>query len=243
MATIKNLIDLVMVCGANAQEVLDFISNETNQRKMAQYLRSQDDRDVESEASGILVYNDRTDKETKIRIAIDGGKFLTKDEWNAGQYSKHYVIGIAVITPCVQFILGLNQWECCWSEDIENCITGKYNEAQALQITSGFEATKAIVEAQENEDDTAAKLCWNYGHKGLQWYCPCLLELNAVCVNKKEINELLELVGGDPLDVDKAYWSSIERSANNSWIVSLSNGYSNNIYKYGTSVVRPAAAI
>ena len=64
-------------------------------------------------------------------------------------------------------------------------------------MISGFEATKVLAEAQEDEGNTAAKLCWNYDYKGLQWYCPCLLELNAVCANKKEINELLELVGGN----------------------------------------------
>lgn len=240
MVTIKSLTDLIMVFGSNAQEALDFISNESNQQKFQRYLGFKAEPDV---AANILVHNDRTDKETKIRIALDGGKFLTKEEWNAGQYSKDDVIGIAVITPCVQFILGLKEWEACWSEDTDNCITGKHNESQALQITCGYEDTKRIVEAQKNEEDTAAKLCWNYGHKGLQWYLPCVLELVAACAHKEEINELLELVGGDPLSLS-GHWSSTECNSNLSWGVNFDDGgvYGYNYGKYGTSVVRPAVA-
>lgn len=239
MVKFKNLTDLMMVFGPHAQEALDFISDETNQRKFKNYLASQS-----GTAESILVQNERTDKETKIRIAIDGGKFITKEEWNTGKYSKDDVIGIAVITPVVQFILGLREWKERWSEDTDNCITGRHNEAQALQVLSGYEHTKQLVDAQEDEGDTAAKLCWKYGHKGLQWYLPCLLELNAVCANKEEINELLKLVGGDPLSLDECYWSSAEFNANGSWYVGFGNGNSYGYYyKYGAYVVRPAVAI
>lgn len=238
MVEFQKLTDLMMVFGPHAQEALDFISDETNQRKFKNYLAFQS-----GTAESILVQNERTDKETKIRIAIDGGKFITKEEWNTGKYSKDDVIGIAVITPVVQFILGLREWKERWSEDTDNCITGRHNEAQALQILSGYEHTKQIVEAQEDEGDTAAKLCWNYGHKGLQWYMPCLLELNVVCANKEEINELLKLVGGDPLSLDECYWSSTEYSAGYSWNVYFGNGDSGDGCKYGAFVVRPAVAI
>ena len=237
MVTLNNLTDLFMVFGPHAQEALDFISDETNQRKFKHVLATQP-----KVTESILAQSDRTDKETKIRIAIDGGTFLTKDEWNAGQYSKDGVIGIAVITPCVQFILGLKEWRAPWSEDTDNCITGKHNESQALQITCGYEDTKKIVEAQENEDETAAKLCWNYGYKGLQWYLPCVLELTAVCAHKEEINELLELVGGDPLSLSD-HWSSTEFNSYNSWNVGFGDGYVYNYgCKYNTYVVRPAVA-
>lgn len=239
MVEFQKLTDLMMVFGPHAQEALDFISDETNQRKFKNYLASQS-----GTAESILVQNERTDKETKIRIAIDGGKFITKEEWNTGKYSKDDVIGIVVITPVVQFILGLREWKERWSKDTDNCITGRHNEAQALQILSGYEHTKQIVEAQEDEGGTAAKLCWNYGHKGLQWYMPCLLELNVVCANKEEINELLKLVGGDPLSLDECYWSSTECVATCSWCVSFGYGSSYGIYgKCNANVVRPAVAI
>lgn len=237
MVGFKNLTDLAMVFGPNSQAVLDFISNETNQRKFKRYLDFKSDNVVSKSATAEDVTT------TQIRIAMTGGKFLTKDEWINGNYDKNDVIGIAVITPCVKFILGLKEWKERWSEDIDHCITGKYTEAQALQIISGYEHTKQLVEAQEDEEDTAAKLCWNYGYKGLQWYLPCLLELNAVCANKEEINELLKLVGGDPLSIDECYWSSAEYSAISSWLVYFGSGTSDGFYKHNAHAVRSAVAI
>lgn len=237
MVGFKNLTDLAMVFGPNSQAVLDFISDETNQRKFKRFLDFQSDNVVTKPSMTEDV------KTTQIRIAMTGGKFLTKDEWVNGNYDKNDVIGIAVITPCVKFILGLKEWKERWSEDTDHCITGKYTEAQALQIISGYEATKQFVDAQEDEGNTAAKLCWNYGYKGLQWYLPCLLELNAVCANKEEINELLKLVGGDPLSLDECYWSSTEGSAYSSWHVNFYSGSSYGNFKYTAYVVRPAVAI
>lgn len=237
MTEIKNLTDFAMAFGPNSQAVLDFISDETNQRKFKRYL------DFKSNNVVAKPDTDEGAQATQIRIAMTGGKFLTKNEWVNGNYDKNDVIGIAVITPCVKFILGLKEWKERWSEDTDHCITGKHNEAQALQIISGYEHTKQLVEAQEDEGNTAAKLCWNYGYKGLQWYLPCLLELNAVCANKEEINELLKLVGGDLLSFDKCYWSSTETSAYTSWNVSFYSGGNSGTYKYGAFVVRPAVAI
>ena len=237
MVGFKNLTDLAMAFGPNSQAVLDFISDETNQRKLKRFLDFQSDNVVTKPTTVEEI------KTTQIRIAMTGGKFLTKDEWVSGNYDKNDVIGIAVITPCVKFIIGLKEWKERWSEDTDHCITGEHTEAQALQIISGYEATKQLVDAQEDEGNTAAKLCWNYGYKGLQWYLPCLLELNAVCANKEEINELLKLVGGDPLSLDECYWSSTESSAYYSWLVYFSYGYSNDSFKCYAYVVRPAVAI
>lgn len=238
MNKINNLIDFMMAFWPDAQTALDFLADEINQHKFKRFLALQSEASESSPNQNV-----KSDKETKIRIAIDGGKFITKEEWFTGHYSKDDVIGIAVITPVLQFILGLREWKESWSDDTDNCITGEHNEAQAYQILSGYEHTKQIVEVQEDEGDTAAKLCWNYGHKGLQWYMPCLLELNAVCVNKEEINELLKLVGGDPLSFDECYWSSIEHSAHLSWYVNFYYGHSVSYGKCYATVVRPAVAI
>ena len=237
MVGFKNLTDLAMVFGPNSQAVLDFISDETNQRKFKRFIDFQSDNVVTKPSTT------EDTKTTQIRIAMTGGKFLTKDEWMNGNYDKNDVIGIAVLTPCVKFILGLKEWKERWSEDVRHCITGKHTEVQALQIISGYEATKQLVDAQEDEGNTAAKLCWNYGYKGLQWYLPCLLELNAVCANKEEINELLKLVGGDPLSLDECYWSSTEYSTYGSWLVNFFSGGSTYYYQFPAYVVRPAVAI
>ena len=237
MVELKNLTDLAMIFGPHSQAVLDFISDEANQRKFKRYLDFKSDNIVSKPATAEDVTT------TQIRIAMTGGKFLTKEEWINGNYDKNDVIGIAVIMPCVKFILGLKEWKERWSEDTDHYITRKYNEAQALQILSGYEHTKQLVQAQEDEGNTAAKLCWNYGCKNLQWYLPCLLELNAVCANKEEINELLKLVGGDPLSFDEYYWLSTEVSSDCSWVVYFNSGLSGNNFKHYITVVRPVVVI
>lgn len=183
--------------------------------------------------------------ETQILIAIVGGGFLTRDEYAHanGTDFEDAVIGIAVITPLISFIVGLTEWKECWSEDDEHVVTESHTEAQAFQVVSGLEHTRQLVDWQEDEGNTAAKMCWNYKHKGLQWYLPCLLELNAICANKEEINVLLKLVGGTPLSLDECYWSSAEGSAYGSWYVHFGSGNSYYYYKYSTYVVRPAVAI
>ncbi len=238
MVKFDSLAELFAAFGPRAQEALDFISNEANLRK----LKTANSALVSEPVSSTLVSVERTEG-TQIRIAMDNGACLTKDEWTAGEYDKENVVGIAVITPCVQFILGLHQWKERWSEDTDHVIIEKHTEAQALQVVSGLEATRALVEAQSEEGNTAAKLCWNYNHKGFQWYLPCLLELNAVCANMEEINELLKLVGGELLDEDECYWSSAENSSYYSWYVGFISGHSYNDYKGSTVVVRPAVAI
>lgn len=237
MLELKNLTDLAVAFGSRSQEVLDFISDETNQRKFKRYL--------DFKSNNVVAKPDTAGgtQTTQIRIAMTGGKFLTKNEWINGNYDKNDVIGIAVITPCAKFILGLKEWKERWSKRTDYCVTDKHNEAQALQILSGYEHTQQLNDLQADEGNTAAKLCWNFGYKGLQWYLPCLLELNAVCANKEEINELLKLVGGDPLSFNECYWSSTESSAGSSWIVGFPSGGSYGSNEYGTFCVRPAVAI
>lgn len=242
----KDIIDIVMRYGADSQKVLDFISDETNQRKFNRCLSFQNGALTAAapKTSALITEADRTDKKTKVRIALDGNRLLTKKEWNVGQYRKDEVVGIAVITPCVQFVLGLHQWKKCWSNGREYHIADRHDGAQALQILSGYENTKEVNEVQiYSQDDNALKLCWDYGYKELQWYLPCLLELNAVCANKEEINELLKLVDGTPLDFSAHYWSSTEYFAGAAWCVYFHNGGS---FTCGTSfahMARPVVAL
>lgn len=182
---------------------------------------------------------------TQILIAVEGTGFITRDKWtdSNGAYSKDAVIGIAVITPLISFIVGLTEWREHWSEDNEHVVTDSCTEAQAFQVISGLRHTRQLVDWQEDEGSTVAKMCWDYKHKGLQWYLPCLLELNAICANKEEINELLKLVGGTPLSLNECYWSSTEHLNSNSWIVNFDNGNSCYYSKCGIYAVRPTVAI
>ena len=176
--------------------------------------------------------------ETIICIALDNNRFVTKEGWATGKYSKDEVVGIAVRTPAVSFIVGLTEWKAKWTDRPGKIITKRHTEAEALQIISGLEDTRKIVEAQNNEDETAAKFCWNYGHKERQWYLPSLLELTAICVYRHEINELMECVGGAPLST-RGHWSSTEDNANFSWVVYFGDGFNYVYRKFEVCFARP----
>lgn len=234
MEKTKILKELFHEFGDNAQEALDFIANETNRRKLA-FLEGEQ---VASTTAPKI-------EDVQLLIALEGGRYITKEQWLAGaeKYSQNEVVGIAVRTPLMSFIVSLRQWKAPWSKDTDHCITGRHNEARATQIISGYEATKRLVEAQKEEGDTVAKICWNYGFKGLQWYAPCLLELGTICAYRQEINELLELVGGELLDDDECYWSSTEHSQRYSWLVHFGDGHFITYGgKYYSNVVRAVAA-
>ena len=252
----KFLIEIADRFDDDAQDILDFVAKNRNLEKAAKSAaaKAADTAATEANSAAVALNTINMQRGTmqagvfrSAMNALDGAMEKVAATLRAHPYAAVaaavVALGIAVITPVVKFILGLTEWKECWSENTDHCITGKHIEAQALQILSGYEATKELAEAQEDENNTAVKLCWNYGYKGLQWYLPCLLELNAVCANKEEINELLKLVGGDPLSFDKCYWSSTENSAGFSWYVGFYSGYSYNGSKCNANVVRPAIAI
>ena len=238
------LTDLFREFGDKAQDALNFIANETNRRKLAWLENEQTCQGNGRIDFNVNVTETANVSEPQFFIVLDDGRCVTKVEWTAGseKYSKDQVVGIAVRTPLLSFIVSLKQWKERWSEDTDHCITGEHNEAQAMQILSGLEHTRQLVEAQEDEGDTAAKLCWNYNHKELQWYLPSLLELGTICAYKEEINDLLKLVGGDPLLFDKYYWASTEYSSFGAWVVGFGSGLFAYNSKCNSYVVRAVAA-
>lgn len=239
------LANLFREFGDKAQDALDFIANETNRRKLTWLENHQTQTPAGSVNFNVNVTSATGSIEPQFLIALEGGEYIDKDEWvaNPNHYSKDDVIGIAVRTQLTSFIVSLKQWKERWSEDTEHCITDKHNEARAIQVLSGLEHTRQLVEAQEDEGNTAAKICWNYGHKDLQWYLPSLLELGTICAYKEQINELLKLVGGDLLLLDKYYWASTEGSSFYAWNVYFGSGGFINFGKYNSSVVRAVAAL
>ena len=54
-------------------------------------------------------------------------------------------------------------------------------------------------------------------------YIPSLAQLYLMCLNRKAINEALELAGGEPL-IESWYWSSTEYSASRAWTLSFGSG-------------------
>ena len=73
-------------------------------------------------------------------------------------------------------------------------------------------------------------------------YIPSLAQLYLMCLNRKAINEALELAGGELL-MEDWYWSSTEYSAGSAWALYFSNGYAGGTAKAANkSRVRPVSA-
>ncbi len=159
-------------------------------------------------------------------------------------------IGIVFETPIIgQRVLAFDSWIEKWGET-GSILTEPHNESQAVQILSGLDDTKRIVEAQAGSDQmTAAKRCWEYKAGDLQWYLPSLMELSALFLVRDQVNDLMKKLGcsDDCLlpteESDETWvWGSSENSQYLSWIVNFGNGNFGNSYKYYGNVVRAVAA-
>lgn len=234
MEKFDSLAHVFAVFGDKAQEALDFMADEGNQRKFARI-----NPDINPEQVKETTLSISSVDKTYLWIVTDNDTLVSKEVWMAEPHDKATVVGIGVTTPSVQFILGLHQLNSYWSENNYHLLTKGYTEAQALQIQSGFDDTKYFTEVQSESDNSAAKYCWNFSYKIHQWYLPSLLELCAICANLEEINELLTLVGGEQLFDDDYYWSCIEYSPAGAFSVDFRRGESTVHSKHVHNWIRP----
>lgn len=73
-------------------------------------------------------------------------------------------------------------------------------------------------------------------------YIPSLGEMYLIYLNRKALNQALELIGSDPIK-DDWYWTSTEYSATSAWRLYLSYGLASNRTKASTTYrVRPVSA-
>ena len=240
MEKIKSILDFVQVFGDNSQNVLDFITDKRNQEKFKNYFNPDECKPAdEIEVPSQELYN----KYTQIGIALTNGTVITKGAWLTNQYAMEDVIGIAVITPNVQFIIALDEFEAPWGDNLEDCITFEHREAEAVLFLNGYETTKAVVDAQTSEFDTAAKLCWDYNYNGRQWYCPSLYELGVIYGNLEIINDFLDLVHGTKINPNVLYWSSIEANEFGAYYLIFSTGEIDSSAKTAQEHVRPVTLV
>lgn len=199
----------------------------------------------------ILIYNTKFMQEYKIAVLGNDKQMYDVEGFLTSGKNVKDAVGIVFETPIIgQRVLAFDSWTERWG-DTNSILTESYNESQAVQILSGLENTKRIVEAQAGKDEmTAAKRCWEYGKGGLQWYLPSLMELGALFVARDRINELMNKLGCDDdcllptVESGETWvWNSLELSQNGSWIVSFGGGYFNRSSKNGSYVVRAVAAI
>lgn len=189
-------------------------------------------------------------QEYKIAVLGNDKQVYDAESFLASGKNVNDAIGIVFGTPIIgQRVLAFDSWIEKWG-NTDSVLTEAHNESQVVQILSGFDDTKRIVEAQsDNEEMTAAKRCWNHTAGGLQWYLPSPMELGALFLVRDQVNDLMQRLGCDsdcllPTEnSDETWvWSSSENSQYNSWHVNFGNGYFGTSNKYGGIVVRAVAA-
>ncbi|MBO5971401.1 MAG: PEGA domain-containing protein, partial [Alistipes sp.] len=77
--------------------------------------------------------------------------------------------------------------------------------------------------------------------KGKDWYLPARDELMLLYSVRDTINRTLKERGGDTIST-KWHWPSTESSKSFAWYVSMYNGYTGSLDKYGTCYVRAVSA-
>ncbi len=184
-------------------------------------------------------------------LGVNGNIYTLEEYLKLPGNTYHYAVGIVFEFPIIgKRVLAFNSWKEKWGNR-ETLYTEIYSEAEAVQVMSGLEDTRRIVEAQVNTDDmTAAKRCWEYKDCGLQWYLPSLMELGVIYTLRDEINKAMERLGCDSDNLlptensdEPLIWSSSESSQFLSWYVNFYSGYFNYNGKCYTLIVRAVAML
>jgi len=127
--------------------------------------------------------------------------------------------------------------------------------------TKGREAAIADMDGRSNtstiittlgDNAPAAKYCQGYYPSNVEsnnafvgagrWWLPSAGELWMIWSHLIEINHIMTIIGGTPLNRSQAYWSSTENSATYAWYLTFGSGhfyYSGKAYEYS---VRPVSA-
>ncbi|MBO5801753.1 MAG: PEGA domain-containing protein [Alistipes sp.] len=101
---------------------------------------------------------------------------------------------------------------------------------------------KANTDKVMSRSDSAAYYAFVWCRaKGNDWYLPARDELMLLYSVRDAINRTLCERGGDAISA-KWHWSSTESSKSFAWYVSMYNGYTGSLDKYGTCYVRAVSA-
>lgn len=183
-------------------------------------------------------------------LGVNGNIYTLEEYIKLPGNTYHYAVGIVFESPIIgKRVLAFNSWKEKWGN--EEVYTKVNSESEAVQVMSGLEDTKRIVEAQANTDCmTAAKRCWEYKAGGLQWYLPSLMELAVIYTLRNEINDVMKRLNCNSEcllpteDSDENWvWSSAELSQFSSWYGNFYSGYFYDNGKYGALVVRALAML
>lgn len=238
----KQLMNFYKEFGADAQKVLDFASNEINQRKMRNIFAQE-----ETEGNSLAENNE---------AILDGVYFIaggSDGEINTKTYAKYDPSMTAAPFPTKY--IGVKLGHRTVAVALEDLPGDSNGELQLLP----HDYTSPEISEHYSWDDEANKYRFNafedfdgkgnterlkeYGSKievpEREWI-PSMGELGLLMMHATDVNRAIELAGGKP--IKGWYWSSTEYSQCNAWGVGFSGGYTSSNYKCSSNAVRAVAA-
>ena len=121
------------------------------------------------------------------------------------------------------------------------CNDKQYKKKIVVGASSEIDG-KANTDKVMSRSDSAAYYAFVWCRaKGNDWYLPARDELMLLYSVRDAINRTLCERGGDAISA-KWHWSSTESSKSFAWYVSMYNGYTGSLDKYGTCYVRAVSA-
>lgn len=136
------------------------------------------------------------------------------------------------------------------TSNVSGGTTAKGREA-AIADMDGRTNTSTIITTL-GDNAPAAKYCQGYYPSNVEssnafvgagrWWLPSAGELWMIWSHLIEINRIMTIIEGTPLNRSQWYWSSTEGSAASAWGLTFGNGYFNGNYKTNEYSVRPVSA-
>lgn len=185
--------------------------------------------------------------------AVHPSKFATYNNAN------YVVDGVLIVCGDKKFVIAKTETALPWGNTSDSHAasgnTAISDRDQAMADFNGKTRTATACAVSEYSPATAAPGYCNafstvagyssgvsYTRRGAgAWYLPSLGELFVMRSQMYKINQVMSLIGGDPL-TDNAYWSSTEYSTINAWYLTFSYGTVTSGTKKGSCRVRPVAA-
>lgn len=231
----KQLVNFYKEFGADAQKVLDFVSNETNQRKIRTVFAQE-----ETESNSLAEDNE---------AIPDGVYFITADGDRIPYIYKDQTAPINTIRIGVKMgnraiAAALHDLPCNSNGEIQLLPRDHTSPETSEHYSWDDEADKCRFNAFEDFDGKGnTERLKEYGctiELADDEWIPSIGEFGILMMNATEVNEAIEKAGGKP--IKGWYWSSTEYSQYTAWSVNFSDGYTDGETKCNPFAVRTVAA-
>lgn len=238
----KQLMNFYKEFGADAQKVLDFASNEINQRKMRNIFAH------EETEGNILAENNEA--------IPDGVYFIagaTEGEVNTKTYAKYDPSMTAAPFPTKY--IGVKLGHRAIAVSLEDLPGDSNGELQLLPSDHTSPETSEHYSWDSEKDEFRFNVFEDFDGKGnterlkeygskievpeREWI-PSMGELGLLMMHATDVNRAIELAGGKP--IKGWYWSSTEHSQYYASYVYFSDGYTGSSGKCNSNAVRAVAA-